>query len=68
MGETLPEDPMADVLTMTTGQGVVRLGGSLASNGVGKRDGGFAIPMAGAALLGKFDPGQPRDENGRWVG
>ena len=67
MGETLPDDPMADVLTMTTGQGVVRLGAVLASNGVGKRDGGFAIPMAGAALLGKFDPGQPRDENGRWT-
>jgi len=25
MGEILPDDPMADVLTMTTGQGVVRL-------------------------------------------
>jgi hypothetical protein len=23
--------------------------------------------MAGAALLGKFDLGQPRDENGRWT-
>ncbi len=67
MGEALPDDPMADVLTMTTGQGVVRLGGSLASNGVGKRDGGFAIPLADAALLGKFDPSQPRDENGRWT-
>jgi hypothetical protein len=28
MGEKLPADPMADVLTVSTGQGVVRLGGS----------------------------------------
>jgi hypothetical protein len=27
MGETIPSDPLADVLTVTTGQGVVRLGG-----------------------------------------
>ena len=26
LGETLPDDPMADVLTVTTGRGVVRLG------------------------------------------
>jgi hypothetical protein len=26
LGETLPDDPMADVLTVTTGQGVARLG------------------------------------------
>ncbi len=32
MGEILPEDPMADVLAVTTGQGVARLGGNPAKN------------------------------------
>ena len=32
MGETLPDDPMADVLAVTTGQGVARLGGNPAKN------------------------------------
>lgn len=41
MGERLPADPMADVLTVSTGQGVVRLGGNADQNGVMKRDGDF---------------------------
>jgi hypothetical protein len=32
MGETLPDDPMADVLTVTTGQGVVTLGSNSLSS------------------------------------
>lgn len=37
MGETLPADPMTDVLTMTTGQGVVRLGGNSLPSDVEKK-------------------------------
>ena len=33
LGETLPDDPMADVLTVTTAQGVVRLGGNPVASG-----------------------------------
>ena len=33
MGEILPDDPMADVLTVTTGQGVIKLGGNPVSSG-----------------------------------
>ncbi len=33
MGETVPDDPMADVLTVTTGQGVARLSGSTQKSG-----------------------------------
>jgi hypothetical protein len=39
LGETLPDDPMADVLTVTTGQGVVTLGSnSLPSDADKKKD------------------------------
>jgi hypothetical protein len=37
MGETLPNDPLADVLLVTTGQGAVRLEGNLAPTGVEKK-------------------------------
>ncbi len=37
MGETIPADPLAEVLTVTTGQGVVRLGGAEAPEGVEKK-------------------------------
>ena len=37
MGETLPNDPLADVLLVTTGQGVVRLEGNPAPSGVEKK-------------------------------
>jgi hypothetical protein len=40
MGETLPGDPMADVLTVTTGQGVVRL------NQLSKTPNGIAAKMS----------------------
>ena len=64
MGETLPSDPMADVLTVTTGQGVVKLGGNSAQNSVGKRQSGIT---GEAATLGKYSPEQPRADDGRWT-
>ena len=63
MGETVPNDPLADVLTVTTGQGVVRLGGSAVQGGVGKDAGPFFFDLP----IGKFDSDQPRDEDGRWA-
>jgi hypothetical protein len=66
MGETLPDDPMADVLTVMTGQGVVGLGESAVESGV-EKDLGFAAKITDAALLAKFDSNQPRDDHGRWT-
>ncbi len=67
LGETLPDDPMADVLTVTTGQGVVGLGGNSSQSGVEKRYGShFSRDFAGFSLE-KFDPDQPRDDHGRWT-
>ena len=43
MGETLPSDPMADVLTVTTGQGIVRLCDSPVQNAVGKSETALAL-------------------------
>jgi hypothetical protein len=63
MGETAPNDPMVDVLTVTTGQGVVRLGGNAVHGGVGKDAGPFFFDLP----IGKFDSKQPRDEDGRWA-
>jgi hypothetical protein len=60
MGETLPSDPMADVPTVMTGQGVVRLGGNATANDVGKI--GDEV-----TLVHKYSPDQPRDGNGRWT-
>ena len=65
LGETLPDDPMAGILTVMTGQGVVRLGGSSALNRVGKRQDGLFSREAGALSLVKFDTDQPRDGHGR---
>ena len=65
MGETIPDDPMADVLTVTTGQGVVKLGGDSGQRAVGKREGGF---NDGAATADKYSPGQPRGADGKWIG
>jgi hypothetical protein len=65
MGETLPDDPMADVLAVTTGQGVVGLGGNSGPSGVGKR---FLGASDEDALFLKYSPEQPRDEFGRWIG
>jgi hypothetical protein len=55
MGETLPDDPMVDILTMTTGSGVVMLGGNSDQSGVGKS----AMALA---IMEKFDPSQSRDQ------
>jgi hypothetical protein len=38
LGETLPDDPMADVLTVMTGQGVVTLGSNSLPSGAKKKD------------------------------
>jgi hypothetical protein len=64
MGERLPADPMADVLTVSTGQGVVRLGGGSDSNGTAKSVGGFSYEDP---MLKKFIADQPRDDHGRWT-
>jgi hypothetical protein len=64
MGEKLPADPMADVLTVSTGQGVVRLGGSAQNLAES-----HAREVYGAAgFCGKYSDNQPRDANGRWTG
>jgi len=68
MGETLPADLMADVLAVTTGQGVVRLGGNSAQSGVEKMGGGFFSSAFAVGSMSKFDTSQPRDDHGRWVG
>jgi hypothetical protein len=67
MGEALPDDPMADVLTVTTGQGVVGLGANLAQNGVEKN--GHKVSSYGSKIseLGKFDDDQSRGDNGQWI-
>jgi hypothetical protein len=67
MGEALPDDPMADVLTVTTGQGVVGLGAKSGQDGVEKSDGGFFSNGGQVSSLGKFNPGQLRDYHGRWT-
>jgi hypothetical protein len=67
LGETLPDDPMADVLTVTTGQGVVTLGSNSPTSDVEKRYGRFSALGFDALKIEKFDPDQPRDENGRWA-
>jgi hypothetical protein len=64
MGESLPADPMADVLTVTTGQGVVGLGGSCGLAEVKKANLCLSQPSE-ISLFGKFDPDQPRDDHGR---
>lgn len=56
MGETLRADPMADVLTVTTWQGVVRLGGNLVQTGVKKRDADFPSRLFDNLSLGKLIP------------
>ena len=63
MGETLPDDPMADVLTVTTGQGVVKLGGDSGRGPVGKAG---ALDGEGV-LLRKDSDLQPRDYHWRWT-
>ena len=65
MGETLPDDPMADVLTVTTGQGVVELDANLAQGAVAKREGGFNDR---AATIGKYSPDQARGADGKLIG
>ncbi len=67
MGEALPDDPMADVLTVTTGQGVVKLGGDSVPHDVGKQGSASFVPADDAQRLGKFAPDQPRDDHGRWT-
>ncbi|WP_374545010.1 phage portal protein [Rhodoblastus sp.] len=62
MGETLPPDPMADVLTVTTGQGVMRLGGGSAPNDAEKR---VAKSRDEVTTFCKYDPAQPRDAHGQ---
>jgi hypothetical protein len=64
MGETLPNDPMADVLTVTTGQGVVRLGGDPVQSGITKGEFEFNDK---AKIVCKYSSDQPRDGHGRWV-
>ena len=64
MGETLPDDPMADVLTVTTGQGVVRLGASEES---GKRR-KTLIRDVEFSSIDKYSIAQPRGPDGRWIG
>ncbi len=44
MGEALPDDPMADVLTVTTGQGVVKLGAVSVPHDVGIKDSASFVP------------------------
>jgi hypothetical protein len=63
LGETLPDDPMADVLTVTTGQGVARLGVNSFAGQVGKGVEGFD----GGPILDKYSDNQPRDDHGRWT-
>ncbi len=65
LGETIPDDPMADVLAVTTGQGVVELNANSAQGAVAKREGGFNDR---AATIGKYGPDQPRGADGRWIG
>ncbi len=67
LGETLPADPMADVLTVTTGSGAVRLDANLVPNGLGKMEDGFSGGGSDAAPMRKFDTSQPRDDHGRWA-
>jgi hypothetical protein len=64
LGEVLPDDPMADVLMVTTGQGVVRLDANSVPNGVGKRDFGFRRE---GEIFGKYSSDQPRNDLGRWT-
>jgi hypothetical protein len=65
MGERLPADEMADVLTVTTGQGVVGLGGNSDPSGAEKSYADFPSRRFDNLSLGKFEPDQPRDDHGR---
>jgi hypothetical protein len=64
MGETLPDDPMADVLTVTTGQGVVTLGSnSLPSDAEKKK----ISDRSDKAPVDKYSDAQPCDDHGKWT-
>jgi hypothetical protein len=65
MGETLPDDPMADVLTMTTGQGVVLLGRNSLPSDIEKKK---ISDQSDEGHVDKYSDAQPRDANGRWTG
>ena len=63
MGETLPTDPMADVLAVTTGQGVVRL---TATTVQGSAEKNFGIEDK-TSIFGKYSDDQTQDKNGNWA-
>ncbi|WP_244593111.1 phage portal protein [Rhodoblastus acidophilus] len=62
MGEILPDDPMADVLAITTGQGVAKLQQNRSANDEKK----VFTQEVFAGALDKYSDDQPRDDRGRW--